>query len=69
MEKIIFSVLAHFWLNGFINKRNMRCQTTINTYSMSHHCIPKKLRFGAVYGPTASLDRTTSVMIKNRTLL
>ena len=36
---------------------------------MSYHCIPKKLRFGAVYGPAASLGRTSSVMIKTGTLL
>ena len=34
---------------------------------MSHHCIPKKLRFDVVYGPTASLGRTFSVMIKTAT--
>ena len=56
-RKIIVSDEAHFWLNGF------------TTYSMSHHCTPKKLRFVAVYGPAASLGRTSSVRIKTGTLL
>ena len=47
-----------------INIYNYNGQTAIHTYSMSHHCIPKKLRFGAIYGTAASLDRTSSVMIK-----
>ena len=52
-----------------INKVCVFCQTAIHTYSMSHHCTPKKLRFVAVYGPAASLGRTSSVMIKTGTLL
>ena len=36
---------------------------------MSRHCIPKKLRFGAVYGSAASLGRASSVMIKTGMLL
>ena len=52
-----------------INKICVIGQTEIHTYAMSHHCSPKKLRFGAVYGPAASLDRTSSVLIKTGTLL
>ena len=31
-----------------INKICVIGQTAIHTYSMSHHCIPKRLRFGAI---------------------
>ena len=67
-RKIILSDEAHFWLNGQ-NKICVIGQTAIYTYSMSHHCIPKKLRFGAVYESAASLGRTSSVMIETGTLL
>ena len=50
-----------------INKICVIGQTAIHTYFMSHHCIPKKLRFGAVFGPAASLGRTSFVMIKTGT--
>ena len=52
------------WLNNGINKICVIGQIAIRTYSMSHYCITKKLRFCAVYGPAASLSRTSSVMIK-----
>ena len=56
-RQIIFSDMAHFWLTKPINKICIIGQTAIHTYFMSHHCILKKLRFGAVYGPAASLGR------------
>ena len=43
--------------------------TAIHTYSMSHHSVPKKLRFGAVYGPAPSLGRTSCIMTKTGMLL
>ena len=57
------------WKAWSINKICIIDQTAIHTYSMSHHCIPKKWRFGAVYGPAASLGRTSSVLIKTGTSL
>ena len=52
-----------------INKICVIGHIAIHKYSMSHIRIPKKLRFGAVYGPAASMGRTASVMIKTGTLL
>ena len=57
------------WMVSSINKIYVIGQTAIHTYSMSHHCIPKKVRFAAVYGSAASLGRTSSLMIKTGTLL
>ena len=57
------------WMASSINKICIVGQTAIRTYSMSHHCIPKKLRFGETYRPVASLGHTCSVMIKTGTLL
>ena len=57
------------WMASSINKICIIGQTAIHTYSMSHHCIPKKFIFGAVYGPAASLGRNSTVMIKTGTLL
>jgi len=31
-QKIIFSDEAHFWLNGFVNKQNMRFWSATNTH-------------------------------------
>ena len=56
------------WMASSINKRCIIGQTAMHTYSISNHCIPNKLRFGAVYGPAASLGRTSSVMMKSGTL-
>ena len=51
-RNIMFSNEAHFWLT-------MRyCQTAIHRYSLSHHCIPQKLRF--IYPKTQTYSNTTS---------
>ncbi|XP_054088174.1 oxygen-dependent choline dehydrogenase-like [Zeugodacus cucurbitae] len=42
-------------------------ESQVGVSSMSYHCIPRKIRIGAVYGP--SLGCTSSVMIKTSTLL
>ena len=36
------------WMASSINKICVIGQTAIHTYSMSHHYIPKRLRFGAI---------------------
>ena len=61
--------LISVWMASSINKICVIGQTAIHTYFIRHHFIPKKIRFCAVYGPTASLDRTSSVMIKTGMLL
>ena len=43
------------WIASSINKICVIGQTAIHTYSRNHHCIPKKLRCGAVFGLAASL--------------
>ena len=69
-RKIIFSDKAHFWLNAFVNKQNMRFWSDSNPHVLHESSLhTEKLRFGAVYGPAASLGRISSVMIKIGMLL
>ena len=60
-RKIIFNDEAHFWLNSFVNKQNMRYLSDSNPHILHES--------GVVYGPAAWLSRTSSVMIKTGTLL
>ena len=61
--------LISSWMASSTKKICIIGQTAIHTYSMSHHCIPEKLRVAVVYGPAASLGRTSSVIIRTGTLL
>ena len=57
-------------LNGFVNKQNLRYSSDSNPHVLHLLSLhPEKLRFGAIYGPAASLGRTSFVMIKTGTLL
>ena len=57
-RKIIVSDEAHFWLNGFVNKKNMRYSSDENPYVLHETPLhPQKitvwcdLRAGGVIGP------------------
>lgn len=49
------------WMVSSISKPCVVGRAVIHTYCMSHQCIPKKIRFSAVYRPATSLGRTSSV--------
>ena len=50
--------VENFWLNGFVNKQNMHCWSDSNPQVLHEASLySEKLRFGAVYGPAASLGR------------
>ena len=50
-RKFIFSDEAHFWLNGFVNKQNIRYWSDINPHILHESALyPEKLLFDAVYG-------------------
>ena len=68
-RKIICRDEAQFWLIGFVNKQNMRYWSDSNPHVLHESSLHPELRFSAIYGPAASLGRTSSVMIKTGTLL
>lgn len=62
-RKIIFSDEAHFWLNGFVNKQNMRYWTATNPHVLSETPLyPQKITVwcgfhaGGVIGPYFFVD-------------
>ena len=58
-RKIVFSDKAHFWLNGCVNKHNFRFWSEDQPEELQ-----KRSQFGAVYGLVASLNRTSSKMLR-----
>ena len=51
-RKIIFSDEAHFWLNGFVNKKNMRYWSATNPNVLLDTPLhPQKVTFGAGFMP------------------
>ena len=37
-RKIIFSDDSHFWLNGFVNKKNIGCQKSLAVFPQAFLC-------------------------------
>ena len=59
-RKIIFNDDAHFWMNGYVNKRNCRIWVDANPQRFTRwQYIHKKLLFDVDFGPAASFVHTS----------
>ncbi|GFT60956.1 uncharacterized protein TNCV_4092431 [Trichonephila clavipes] len=67
-KRILFSVEAQFWLNGYVNKQNCRIWSEANPQVYVETPLHPEKLFGALYGLVESLVRTSSKTMKATTL-
>ncbi|GFY26808.1 hypothetical protein TNCV_4375541 [Trichonephila clavipes] len=67
-KRILFSDVAHFWLNGYVNKQNCRIWREANPQVYVETPLHPEKLFGALYGLVESLVRTSSKTMKATTL-
>ena len=56
--------LSKNWLNGYVNKQNCRFWSEDLPEELQKQPMRKKSQFGALYRLVASLDRTSSKMLR-----